>query len=203
MARGIVSRYPGVNPQDVEDLTQEILLKFIAKDFLEEYDPTKLFATPVGMRPARFATLFRSFVRKFLRTPVETRSRKADREPVRLEQPVQSGEMWIDVHAPADPDDETSLVDLRVELGRAYRHLATIHVNEDGRAETTLGEVFKTMADEGAPVGYNERVTRRRIAKAFGVSDTTVTRWVKAMRAELQAIGFPDGSYEGEGSVLA
>ena len=50
MARSIVAKYPGVRPDDVEDLTQDILLKFYVRDALSWYDPNKTFQT--APRPA-------------------------------------------------------------------------------------------------------------------------------------------------------
>lgn len=191
MARSIVARAAGVSPDDVDDLTQDILLKFIEKDFLSQYDPTRTFMTPSGPRHARFPTLFRSFVKKFLRTPIETLASKAARVPVRLQQPTQGGDLWMEVHAPVESEIDFERADLEVELDRAYRHLATVPLGDGVMAD----ELLRALIDDAA---YEGKVVRSRIAERLGVQDTTITRWTRLLRAELSQIGFGYGEYVGE-----
>jgi hypothetical protein len=185
MARSIVAKYPGVRPDDVEDLTQDILLKFYVRDALTWYDPNKTFQTSSGPRTARFPSLFRSFVRKFLRTPVEVRALKASREPVRLEQPVGNGEMWMEVHAPiVEGDPVMDEVAVSTELARAYRHLASVKLGPDMTADVVLRAMVVTAAENGG------NLRRTPLAERLGVQDTTATRWVRKVRKELDSIGF-------------
>jgi hypothetical protein len=180
MARAIVTRYARVHANDIDDLTQDMMLKFYAKRFLDQYDPNKTFQTPSGPRTARFPTLFRSFVKKFLRTPVETIGKRAAREPVRLEQPVSDGLTWMEVHAPViDGDSVADEAYVTSELDRAYRHLASVQLGPNMTGDVVLRAMVE--ADE----------TRRSVvADRLGVADTTASRWIKRVRLELNNIGF-------------
>lgn len=187
MARSIVARYPGVRPDDVEDLTQDILLKFYVRDALSWYDPNKTFQTPSGPRTARFPTLFRSFVRKYLRTPVETLAMKARRERPSLENPgehADGDDLWMEVHARQDDDPVADQVSLTTELERAYQHLATVQLGPDMTADVVLRAMVVTAAENG---GY---LHRRPLAERLGVQDTTATRWIRKVRKELAGIEF-------------
>jgi hypothetical protein len=187
MARSIVAKYPGVRPEDVEDLTQDMMLKFIAKDALSWYDPNKVFETPSGPRTARFATLFRSVIRKYLRSPVETLSKKAAREPVRLEQPnypTTTGELWMEVYGPVDLTSTEDEVFLSTELDRAYRHLGTVQLGPDMMGDAVLRAMVQTADENGG------HLRRAPLAERLGVQDTTATRWIRKVRLELDGIGF-------------
>lgn len=184
-ARRIVRQDPRVPPDDVDDVTQNIMLKVgIEKDVIGRYDPNKVFHTPSGDRTARFASLFKASVRAYLRTPIETLVRKQSREPIRLEQPTATGELWMEVHAPiveADPADEVSMT---TEVERAYRHLATVHLGPDMTADVVL-EAMLRIADENG--GH---LRRKPLAATLGVQDSTATRWIRKVRKELLGIGF-------------
>jgi hypothetical protein len=184
MARSIVAKHPGVRPDDVEDLTQDMMLKVMTRDMLSWYDPNKTFETPSGPRTARFASLFRSVIRKYLRTPVETLGRKAAREPVRLEQPTSSGELWMEVYGPVDLAVTEDQVFVTTELKRAYRHLGAIQLGPDMTGDVVLEAMVVTAAENG---GYLRRIP---LAERLGVQDTTATRWIRKVRRELDSIGF-------------
>lgn len=184
MARSIVAKHPGVRPEDVEDLTQDMMVKVITKDVLSWYDPNKTFQTPSGPRTARFASLFRSVVRKYLRTPVETMEKKASREPVRLEQPSANGEMWMEVYAPLVDDDSPAQAIVTTELDRAYRHLATVKLGENMTGDVVLRAMVVTAVENGG------HLRRTPLAQRLGVQDTTATRWIRKVRKELDTIGF-------------
>jgi hypothetical protein len=185
LIRGQVAKAHGANPEDVDDLTQDMIVKLIQRDVLSWYDKDKVFETPNGPRTAKFPTLLKSVVRKFLRTPIETRIMKAAREPVRLEQPTATGEMWAEVYAPADPEDYEAEVYVEFEMNRAYRHLATIRVGVDMTMDTVFAAMVHQAQDDG-------RLVRKRVARLLGVQDSTMTRWAREVFAELESIGFLD-----------
>jgi hypothetical protein len=183
LVRSTISKATGVNPDDVDDLTQDMFIKLKEKDVISWYDPTRTFETPSGPRTAKFPTLLRSFVKSFLRTPLDAIRLRAGREPVRLEQPTGTGEMWAEVHAPADPEDLEAQVYVEIEMDRAYRHLATIQVGPD----MTMDVVFQAMVHQAQDDG---RLIRKRVARLLGVQDSTMTRWSREVFSELAAIGF-------------
>jgi hypothetical protein len=187
MARRIVAR-SGIDRNDVDDVTQDILMKFIAKDFLAEYRPRdreylieKEYVKP-GDKPARFPTFFRSFIKKFLRTPVETNKKAHEREVLRCDAPVDFGTAWIEVYGPVEEVDLTA-VEVSDELGRAWRHLATISVH----GVVTLADVFAVMVEN---VRESDKITGKAVGSAFGVSDTEAGEWRRAVETQLREIGF-------------
>lgn len=183
LIRSTIAKANGVNPDDVDDLTQDMFIKLREKDVISWYNPNKTFETPSGPRTAKFPTLLKSFVKSFLRTPLDTVRLKASREPVRLEQPTQSGVVWAEVYAPADPEDLEAQVYVDLEMDRAYQHLATIQVGPDMSADVVFAAIVHQAQGDG-------RFIRKRVAKLLGVQDSTMTRWSREVFEELDVIGF-------------
>lgn len=229
MVRSIVAKGRGVDPQDVDDMAQEILLRMVewrslayceqcdkqiergcegvhadhdvrpGQSLIEMYAPNKMFMTPSGVKKARFPTLLRTFVKKFLRGISETHENQKTRQiPLtRLEEPTIGGATVMEVYAPVAPD-EIAEAEHRLDLESVYAYLGTIHVSEEGYSTAgthTLAEVLAAMRADVA--GYG-RFTRRRVAEALGVSDQSITEWVLRLREELVYLGFPEGEYVGE-----
>lgn len=202
MIRGIVARQKGIDPQDVDDRVQEIMVRVVDRDLISMYDPKKAFMTPDGLKKSRFAPLLRSFVKKYLRGIHETATAKAMRDApsTRLEQPTSTGDTWVEVYAPIEPDTALEAVETRMEFGRVYEHLDTIHVHEDGvpfdfTQTLTLGRVLRAAMTD---LELHGRFVRRRVAEELGVSDQSVTIWMRRIREELEHLGFPGGEYLGE-----
>ena len=183
MIRSTIAKANGVQPDDVDDLTQDMFLKLRERDVISWYDPNRTFETPNGPRTAKFPTLLKSFVKSFLRTPVDTLRLKTKREPVRLEQPTPTGVLWAEVYGPADPENLEDQVYVDLEMDRAYKHLATIQVGPDMSGDVVFEAMVRQAHDDG-------RLIRKRVAKLLGVQDSTMTRWTREVFAELEAIGF-------------
>jgi len=84
--RSLVAK-AGIAPQDVEDVTSEILAKMVEKDIIGWYDPDKLFDTGPNprikgerFRTAKFGSLLRRFVLLYVRSHLDKQERASRRE---------------------------------------------------------------------------------------------------------------------------
>lgn len=103
MIRSIVSK-AGISNAEVEDVSMDLLTKFMEKDALSWYDPNLLH--DVGnrprlegerLRPAKFQGLLRRFCTLYVRQHLDKQALRSRREPHRLEDRV--GETtWAEAH---------------------------------------------------------------------------------------------------------
>lgn len=200
LVKGLV-RKAHINPEDVEDVASDILVKFIEKGFLEKYDETKEFATESGMKTARFQGFLTGFVNKYVRQYLDKQATKTRKEPIRCEMPVGRAEdgapsLWIEVYGPQHIKTPNSIEELESDLDfaaairTAFDHLKAIPV----RGSRDLSLVFQRVVEQVLTTG---QVDRRAIAKelpdgkgSIGVSDTAMCLIFKDLRAALDDIGF-------------
>lgn len=122
MIRSIVSK-AGITAKDVDDVSMELLVKFMEKDALSWYDPTKLFDVGPNpriagprMRPAKFQGLLRGFCRAWVRQHVDKQKLRGHREAKSLDATTASGTPWGEVYAEQQQDHLAA-----VEVGDALR----------------------------------------------------------------------------------
>ena len=181
----------GIDAKDVEDVAHDLIVKFWEKDFISEYDPTKVFDTASGKKRARFKTLLRSFIRNYVRQDLDKQRNRARREPVHLEAPAFVGESgpvaWIEVIG--GEEEIGPSVELRDLFRRAYAHLRSIPA-EGQRNLAHVFEVMLALADETG------KCDRRRVAKRFGISPASASDWMNMVREQLVLCGLtPDGAF--------
>jgi hypothetical protein len=170
----------GVDMVDVEDVCQDLIIKFWQKDFIGKYDPTRLSDTPKGKRRPKFTTLLRVFVRSYVRQDLDKQRNRARREPVRLEAPAFTGEngpvLWMEVVG--GEQDIAPAAEIRELMRRVYVRLCRLPVN--GRRD--LAHVFATMVEHAADRG---KIDLRILAKELGVPQTTASEWIGVVRQEM------------------
>lgn len=183
----------GIESQEVEDVSMEIWLKFREKDFLAEYDPTKVFMTARGPKTASFKSLLASFVSKYVLSYRDKQKKRMENEPVRCETPVGSGgdggpQMWLEVYGPHAPSSRAvDDVDLMESIKSAYQALSALPIRGANDRRRHLPRMFQMLVSQTLLDG---QVSRRVIAKAFGVSETSVYLMIRDLQAALRDVGF-------------
>ncbi len=92
-------RRAGIDPQQAEDVASDILLRFMERDSLNDFDPTMSFEFDGKTRPARFKSYLSKCVITYARGHRDRLQRLANREPLIIDRPR------------ADDDDSSVLDD--------------------------------------------------------------------------------------------
>jgi hypothetical protein len=193
-----LAREAGIHENGVEDVAQEIILRYIAAGHLHRFDNTRTYRSPDGKQTSVvFASGFKAFGRLVARN-FRDKQRSRDRELLLCDQPV-NDEVWVELYGPS-AEFYTLKVELDSELLRAHQYLSTIE--EDGR---NFGEVFQVML---RLADANDKVSAEALAGALGIyasrpnpatgvcaiegqpSKANGLKWLARIRAELDAIGF-------------
>lgn len=111
----------GIHRDGAEDVASEILLRFMERDFLAVFDPTKEFTYQGEMRPARFKNFLTQFVLLYVRGFYDKQQRVVTRELLICDMPVstatadsQSSDRaatWLDVFGGAVDDHQEDVLD--------------------------------------------------------------------------------------------
>lgn len=183
----------GIREQDVEDVSMDILRRFIEKDGLAKYDPNmvhdmskheKVRVEGPQFRTAKFGAMLRGFVVTYVMQYRDKQMSKDNREPVRCETPI-GGEQatWLtafgEKYASADIYD----VEFWDWVEQADSYLSGLEM----RGKRDLPRVFRMLVEQAT---FDGKVTRKDIAEAIGVSDTAVCLMVKDLRVALDRMGW-------------
>lgn len=193
--RAIVAK-SGIHGDDVEDVAQDILLRFYARDFLAEYDPGKTFDTPSGARPARFKGFLGRFVRLYVRQHLDRQYTRARKEPVRADAPVRTNdgdasvtmleahqEEWLDSPLGAE------------ELAASSAAIDTIREFLAARPVVGKRDLLRIFDWCREMVARDGAIDRKVIRARLGVSDTAVSLMMAELRAALAELGVAPDSW--------
>jgi hypothetical protein len=213
-----IVRRVGINAEDVEDVTSEILCKFMEKDALTWYDPE--FVVDVGDKPrtqgprqrhAKFSNLLKSFTFTHCLAWRDKQNNFVRREPhfAKMDAPVSGEEgtqTWGEHHA------STLRVAHDLEVSVEYRLLLRMAIYEadlsaryaaedaEDSVQTQVWRMRKKAAEEARKraegvrgavrlAGRGELVTGKSLAEECGWSKTVGTRILRGVRQELRAAG--------------
>lgn len=189
MVRSVVTK-SGIAPEDVEDVAMEIIAKFIQKEGLESYDPTRLHevknprtAGP-AKRTARFSSMLRGFAATYVLQHRDKQAIRHRKEPYRLEKPVmlETGEQtsWgALMKAPELIDAAETSLSIMEAVCRTRAALA--EYPQRGRRDVVA--CFDAAVRDGLLDG---KVDRRKIGTELGVSESTVGSMMREIRTELR-----------------
>ncbi len=108
---GLVKKY-GIDPQHADDVASEIMLRFLERDFLVQFNPSLVFMYEGETRPARFRSFLANFVKRYCQGHRDKLHRIRSREPQLIDGPPRSdGSLWIDVFGPLAPGADEDVLD--------------------------------------------------------------------------------------------
>lgn len=180
----------GIPHQDADDFAQVLFIKMSEKGLLESFDPQRAGSNG---RPAVFSTMLSGFVLKYAMGFRKRQAINSRREPNLVDQPTSMAQRvgpdssgmnsWIDVWGPIVEDEYTDLhdEDFRCTVREALSEAST------GRRDTRLdlvalfNEIDRQVMEDGR---YDTGV----LAEMFGVSRTTIHKWLEKLRAEVSRV---------------
>ena len=201
----IVSNFNGIDRQDVDDFTQEIMYQFISGDYLSIYSPEKQQAFAVaryrremekwtngkGFRPDRYEGKFSSYVFEFTKVRLMGWRDKSNRKKM-LNSSLDTFFEGEDSESQPDsllyrfgfPDEEFQNIELRELLKRAYSYLAEV-----SESTTTRNFMDLFVAATLEPFQNQEGFDREKYGKSKGICVSAVSMQMRTMRKMLENIG--------------
>lgn len=199
----------GIDWQEVDDVADEIYLRVMEKDLLAAYDPERVFQTESGPRKASFTAMLSSFVGKYCLNYKDRQEVRRRREPVRIEGLILSNtsgkndsasdetaaedRVWLHILDSTDEIDIEALVtkeDFRRAVLRAHEHLSNLPDLHARDRRHLLPALFRYCISK---ILLDGKMTRKEVAKHFGLSDTHVYHLFADLKAELRACNFAPG----------
>lgn len=184
-------RRMGITDDRKEDVASEILLRFLERDFLHEFDPSLVFEYDGQKRPARFKSYLSKFVVTYVRGHFDRQQRLRSREWLICDMPYHdrsfSGEYgsntWIDVHGGVTDFEDEVLNGLAEEklVAQLRDHLATVprrSKHDTCDLPRLFDEVVRQIRRDGE-WNVNE------LKDIFAVSATAMHTWVWWLRENL------------------
>lgn len=186
----------GIDYQDADDYAQVLFIKMDEKGLLSQFDPSHESGNG---RPAVFSTMLSGFVVKYAMGFRKRQRINKDREMNLIDQDAGSGSgeadlsdaeysPWLDVYGPVFEEEygELAIGEFRTII-RA--HLRTAHT---GRKDSQLDLV--ALFDEiDLQVALDGKYDTGVLSTKFGVSRTTVHKWLERLRVEVAKAVKEDG----------
>jgi hypothetical protein len=166
-----VRKWGVLDPEDVADISSVILTKFIERDMLAEYDPTK------GL----FSTFLFGFIAAYVRYHKDRANLDRWREGTSHDVVLGNSDSTFTVYdaiAPAHVDDTTDIEYLEL-IRRIRAHLSTIPPTSK-RDKCDLVKVFELIILHEYEYG---RIHQEEIARQLGnISVNTAKAWIKRVQ---------------------
>jgi DNA-directed RNA polymerase specialized sigma24 family protein len=185
-------RQGGIDEQDAADVANEILLRFMERDYLGVFEPGLMFDTPAGPRESRFRGFLVSIVKKYLRGYVGRQRRRRHHEPVRCEAPVthhgespMEPQLWIEVFGIQD-ERAYEVVEDRIDYGLLVAHAQLVLEAHQGASRVSLAWVFTRAIEQIESEGS---INRRELADELGVTTTSVGTAIMKIRGVFAEYG--------------
>lgn len=168
--------------ENADDVAQNILMKFMEKKVLEQYDPEKRF----NGHTAAFSTFLAGFVLMYVRHPRDRQNIHKDREGMSSDgltiSPEGTIERWVEVYGPSFEEEYAALHEEEF-LTHVRGHLAQA---DTGRKDTQLDlvKLFDAVARQVAEAG---KYSTTKLMEEFGVTRSTIHNWLNRLRVEVAA----------------
>jgi hypothetical protein len=175
---------PYIDEANVEDVAMTIIMKFIEKDVLVDYDPA---AKRRDGSETSFITFLSGFVFAYLRGFVTTQQKQHYRYPISTDKEVTrsveggtGSSTWLDVYGGGYEEEFTDLTDAEF-LMRVRAHLAS----QEHKWEKPVALLFEFIVMQ---LDEHARIRRDELAELFEVSVTTIFRMLQMLKSELTAV---------------
>lgn len=194
--RRVIAR--GIEEQNADDVTSELLLRFMERGSLEKYDPEKRFPTAGRMRTASFETYLGGHVDITVQGHRDKQNKQRTREPLVCDLILNANggtATWAQVYEErfgvsqsGHEEDVLAMVVTEGLVGQMREYLATIPPR-NAYDKCDLVAVLDGVVQQILHLGY---VDFEVLAEQLGVSATSVNKYYWRMRELLcQATGRP------------
>jgi hypothetical protein len=172
----------GIESQKMEDVASEILLRFYERDFLDKFDPDRVFMYDGQAHTARFQSFLGGFVASYVRHHRDRQTLMARRELLKCDNPIGlSGTPWIEIFGPSSTDDFVQFeTDELVDSIAAY--LAAVP-RRSKRDHCDLPRLFELVVEQILATG---KIIVADLRDEFGVSNTAIYNWLDYLREQVR-----------------
>lgn len=178
----------GIDESNKEDVSSEIMLRMIQRDFLSFYDPARTFVHDGKTHSASWKTFLASNINLYCRGQRDKIKRCNDREMLVMDKPTHYqdidskwGEWWgvdaIVSHEDAviaEIDSSNTLTGLRAHLGTVPRRNTFDKCN--------LVELYDAVMDQINTIG---RMNAKLLEEKFAMSTSGMAGWIKWFEANV------------------
>ena len=175
LMRRIVSK-AGIASEDTEDVAMDLLLKFIEKEGIDYYDPT---------RPTKFSSMLRGFTSTYVMQSRDKQMIRHRRFPWRLEAPISgdSKDTWADIQI--DPlDFRLEITEDSVAVIAALKKArAILCARSEGSRDYAI--FFDACIREGL---LSDSLNRKLLQAELGLSAGTFRSMLWELRAVLRPL---------------
>lgn len=163
----------GIRKDNVEDYAMALMLKFVEKDVLSDYDPERLSEFEGKPRTANFKTFLSGFVSSYLRHFHERDIINAQRSAISTDVPMGENQdiPFLDYLGYSVPDDTE-----QVEVAELLRNVRSDLSQAKGKSHVLLFDMILLQVTEHGKIDVPE------LAELFGVSRATVHNWLRKVR---------------------
>lgn len=188
----------GISPEEVQDVTMDILARFIEKDGISYYDPNHLH--DVGESPelpgarfrkAKFKGMLRGFTRTYVMAYRDKQMTRHRREPWRTDTPVwkpgaKESVSWLEATFGDDPEADDALIDSEISMAlvqalREARSLLT--------PKTTVTRDYTAFIAACVKFGYLDgKLDRPAMMLELGISKGILNAMLREFRQTLRPL---------------
>lgn len=185
----LLVRKAGIPEIEAEDVAMSILMTFMEKGALEDYDPERIVVRNGVERTAAFRTFLSGFVLIYVRhyrERIQTRSFRegfSTETVMYVEGDTGTPVTYMDLHAPVQNEgyDDLMAEDLIVEI---REHIGKIKPrNGNDRMDLTL--FFDVILDQ---IQEHDEVRPSELAEMFGINRSTTFNWLRSLRKEIALV---------------
>ncbi len=188
----------GIAYEDVQDVTMDILARFIEKDGISYYDPEHLH--DVGESPdlpgaryrkAKFKGMLRGFTRTYVMAYRDKQMTRHRREPWRCDTPIwhhgaKEPVSWLEATFGDDPEADDALIDSEVSMA-IVQALREVRSRLDHKS--TLTRDYTAFIDACVRSGYLDgKLDRQKIMDELGISKGILNVMLREFRQTLRPI---------------
>ncbi len=170
----------GIPVQDAEDAGADIMARLYERDLIGMYDPDYRIERGGVVIPAKFKSFLSHQVALYVRGKRDALNKRAQREPLIIDQPTESGLPAAELLGGGQDDDYSQLsADEFVDRAREYLSVVEPRSSRD---KCDLVELFDEMVREVRELG---EFTYQGIQQRFSISSTSAYAWVGWLREAL------------------
>lgn len=191
-----LARKGGIDRDEVEDVAQTIVWRFIDKKMLEQFDGNLVFEYNGVKKPARFKSFLGSFVNKYLMGERDKQRRRKTNEVLIMDMPIRNDRAelygsWGQKFSPLVDGPE-------IEINDRLHEEATVNIIRKHIATIPRRSAFDTCDLPRLLEEYVRQVRQygdwnpKELCQMFGVSNTAMYNWITLLKAgAADALGLP------------
>lgn len=180
--RSIVRRHAAIPPQELDDITSEIMTRLLERDVLGMFDPAHHIEYDGKVVAPKFRTFLTNMVMLYVKSQRDKLGRYQKRNILKCDAPAGDGSVtWAEMFGGSWFDDYPSESDTEF-VGRMRTYLAMLPPRT-AHDKLNLVELFDEMLAE---IYVDGQVSSKAIQARFSVSPSTASVWLAYLRQRLK-----------------